>query len=189
MGITQEFKRYFHSPEFCGALAKKYERFEILSEGGLRTAVANLLEAKLHELGPAADSYRVTCEVHLKGANVVPDILVWKGKHPRIWIELKDTRSFSSSKARMDWEKLKKHREQCKFVKSGYLIYVARKRNRGGKADPKRDKETRRFWPIFICLADHLPEDSKWEKRYRDRSHYLVSGSTPKALRKGVNPN
>ena len=76
---------------------------------------------KIHALGSSAADYQVTCEVHLKRVNVVPDVLIWKKKHPRIWIELKDTRKFDPKKAQADWQKLQVYCKLYQTVKTGYL--------------------------------------------------------------------
>src|SRR5271166_3867489 len=122
MTVTRAIQEYLPSDEFRDALVRKNRRFEILSEGGLRTAVANLLDAKVKALGTQARGYRVTCEVHLKATKVVPDILLWKDRHPRIWIELKFTRIFDPKKAQSDWKKLQGQRKTYGSVKAGYLI-------------------------------------------------------------------
>lgn len=169
MGVTTDVKKYLHSSEFCKELIQRYERFEVLSEAGLRTAIANLLGAKLNAFGDRAKEYRVACEVHLKDANVVPDVLIWKSKHPRIWIELKDTRHFDPKKAEADWMKLQEYCNLYRTVKAGYLIYVARYNN--GDFSIRRDRNTMRLWPIKIALEHQIPDFLRWEAQYQDRAH------------------
>ncbi len=170
MTVTRQIKEYLHSTQFRNALVGKYSRFEILSEAALRTTIANLLGAKIRALASEAEGYRVTCEVHLPGAKVVPDILIWKNRHPRIWIELKATRHFDSTKAGADWDKLQTHCTRFPSVKAGYLIYVA-KRNRGSMGI-KRNNDTRRLWPIAIGLSDEIEDFEKWYGEYKRRAHY-----------------
>ena len=179
MGVTSNLKRYLHSLEFRRALVRRYQRFEILSEGGLRTTVANLLRAKIQKLGHPSDVYRVTCEtrLYLPDVQVIPDILVWKGKHPRIWIELKDTRGFNRWRARHDWQKLQDYCDLCPSVKAGYLIYVTRIIARG--LPIKRGRETLRHWPIPIALEPHIPDFEQWELEYTHRAHYKPTQREP----------
>jgi hypothetical protein len=178
MGVTTDLKKYLHSDEFRDDLVRQYARFEILSEGGLRTAVANLLHAEIPTLGHSSKTYRVTCETRLRlpGAQVVPDILIWKGKHPRIWIELKNTRGFNLWRAKRDWEKLQNYCKECNTVKAGYLVYVAR---RGGRDFPiKRDRKTMRYWLVPIALNPHLPDFETWEKSTKEeRTTNLPNGN------------
>jgi hypothetical protein len=173
VGVTTELKNYLYSSEFCKELVRRYERFEILSEGGLRTAIANLLDAKVQTLAdPAAKDYRVSCEVRLKRVNVVPDILIWKGKHPRIWIELKDTKRFEAEKAKADWQKLRNYCRQYSTVRTGYLIYVARQ---DGDLSVRRNRETMKYRPIKIALENHFADSEAWKawnKEYEQRAHY-----------------
>lgn len=168
MAITTALKEYMHSSDFCKELVLQYERYEILSEAGLRTAIANLLRVKLQLLGELAEDYRVACETHLKDVNVVPDILIWKKKHPRIWIELKDTRRFDPKKAEADWLKLQDFCKLYPSVKAGYLIYVARY---DGVFPIRRDRQTIRYWPIKIALEHHISDFTRWETEYSRRAH------------------
>jgi hypothetical protein len=169
MGVTVELKKYLHSAKFRDELVRQYERFEILSEAGLRTAVVNLLGAKIRALGNPAKGYRVVSEPHLAGVNRIPDVLLWKNRHPRVWIELKDTRRFDLHKAEADWQKLQNFCKQCSFVKAGYLIYVAREE---GDLGIKRTSQTRRYWLIPIALSQRIPKMERWEKEYHRRAHY-----------------
>jgi hypothetical protein len=134
--------KYLRSIYFKRRLARGYANYEILSEAGLREAVAQAIRSKLRKLG-TAKQYRVTCEVYLPGPNVRPDTLIWKGKRPRIWIELKDTRTFERAFAERDWQKLQEVCAKYSSVKAGYLIYVART----GKKEfvIKRTRTTLRF--------------------------------------------
>lgn len=169
MGVTTSLKRYLYSPEFCDELVSQYKGFEILSEAGLRTAVTNLLRMKIHALGSSAADYQVTCEVHLKRVNVVPDVLIWKKKHPRIWIELKDTRKFDPKKAQADWQKLQVYCKLYQTVKTGYLIYVARY---DGQLPVRRDRKTMKYRPIKIALRQHIDGFETWDEEYSRRAHY-----------------
>jgi hypothetical protein len=148
----------------------QYERFEILSEGGLRTAVVNLLNRKIQSLGKSAVDYRVVCELYLKHSKVKPDILIWRGKHPRIWIELKDTNRYDSGNATKDWEKLERHIEKYKTIKNWYLIYVSR----CGKGDLKnpRNRDTMRSWLIKIAVKPFISNFDEWNEEYKRRAHY-----------------
>jgi hypothetical protein len=65
--------KYLRSIYFKRRLARGYANYEILSEAGLREAVAQAIRSKLRKLG-TAKQYRVTCEVYLPGPNVRPDI-------------------------------------------------------------------------------------------------------------------
>jgi hypothetical protein len=178
MGVTTNLKKYLHSEEFRDDLVRLYTQFEILSEAGLRTAVANLLCAKIRELGHPSEVYRVSCETRLANLNVIPDVLIWKGKHPRIWIELKDTRGFNRKKAEDDWQKLQKYCKQCLTVKAGYLIYVARL---NGREFPiKRSRKTLRHWPIPIVLEPHISDFKDWESQYKERAHYKPTQREPR---------
>jgi hypothetical protein len=168
-GVRRELKEYLHSPKFRDQLVRQYENFEILSERGLQEAVARLLRAKIRAIGNPARGYRVVAEPHL-GVNVVPDVLIWRNKSPRVWIELKDTGRFDQKKAKADWEKLQTYFPLCSSLKSGYLIYVARSGD--GPIGIKRDKHTRRYWPITITLSQHIPEFERWEAEYKRRAHY-----------------
>ncbi len=171
MGVTTEVKKYLHSPDFCKDLVPRYERFEVLCEAGLRTTVAFLLDAKIRALSDlAVKDYRVSCEVHLKGVNVVPDVLIWKGNHPRIWIELKDTKRFEAKKAKADWQKLQDYCKQYPTVKAGYFIYVARQRE--GDIPIRRDRQTMRLWPIKIALGQHIADFDRSDQEYERRAHY-----------------
>jgi hypothetical protein len=134
----------------------------------LRTAVVNLLGAKIRALGNPAKGYRVVCEPHLE-VNRVPDVLLWKDKHPRIWIELKDTKRFDLHKAEADWQKLQNFCKQCSFVKAGYLVYVARE---DGDLGIKRTNQTRRYWLIPIALKRHILDFKRWNEEYHRRAHY-----------------
>jgi hypothetical protein len=168
-GVRRELKEYLHSPKFRDQLVRQYKNFEILCEAALRTAVANLLRTKIRALGGPARGYRVVCEPRL-GVNVVPDLLIWKNKSPRVWIELKDTGRFDKKKAQADWEKLQTYFKKCSSLKSGYLIYVAR--SDGGDIGIKRNNNTRRYWPITIALEHHIPKFDRWEAEYQRRAHY-----------------
>jgi len=169
--VRRELKEYLHSPKFRDQLVRQYKNFEILCEAALRTAVANLLRDKIRAIGNPARGYRVVCEPRL-GVNVVPDILIWRNKSPRVWIELKDTGRFDQKKAKADWQKLQKYFNKCSSFKSGYLIYVARSGN--GDIGIKRNNHTRRYWPITISLKQHIPEleFEQWEAEYQRRAHY-----------------
>jgi hypothetical protein len=159
--------KYLRSIYFKRRLARGYAKYEILSEAGLREAVAQAIRSKLRKLG-TAKQYLVTCEVYLPGPNVRPDILIWKGKRPRIWIELKDTRTFERELAERDWQKLQEVCAEYSSVKAGYLIYVART----GKKEfvIKRTRKTLRFWAIPIILEDWFGCDfEKWHKEYKRR--------------------
>lgn len=179
MGVTSELKRYLHSAEFRDELVRRYQRYEILSEGGLRTTVASLLCAKIPTLGHPSEVYRVTCETRLRlpEVQVVPDILIWKGKHPRIWIELKDTGGFNRRRAENDWRKLQDYCKLCLTVKAGYLIYVARRSDRDFPI--KRSRRTLRYWPVPIALEPHIPDFERWELEYRRREHYKPTQRAP----------
>jgi hypothetical protein len=120
-------KDYLLGPQFSRRLVRRYKRFEILAEGALRSAVANLLRSKLSKIGGTAKGYRVTCETRLPDTNVVPDILIFRNGKPRIWIELKDTASFNPKAAEADWKKLQTFCPKYPTVKTGYFIYVARR--------------------------------------------------------------
>jgi hypothetical protein len=170
MGATSELKKYLHSLEFRDELISRYKCFEILSEAGLRTAVANLLCTKIRAIGQPAEGYRVTCETRLADVNVIPDVLIWKGRHPRICIELKDTRGFNRKKAEGDWQKLQDYCKQYLSVKAAYLIYVARLNIRDFTI--KRSRQTLRCWPIPIELKPHIPDFKQWEAKYKQRAHY-----------------
>jgi hypothetical protein len=104
MGARSEIKEYLRSDRFRDKLVRQYARYEILSEGGLRTAVANLLHTKIENIGQPAEAYRVTCETRIRFSygDRIPDVLIWKGEHPRMWIELKDTRNFDQGNAESD---------------------------------------------------------------------------------------
>ncbi len=179
MTITREINTYLRSEDFRRDLLEQYERFEILAEGALRTAVANLLRQKLTIMGPAADKYRVTCETRLQETNIAPDVLLWKGKHPRIWIELKDTRRFEKSKAEADWAKLMKHCPHYPSIKAGYLVYVARIDGSGFAI--KRDRTTLKYWPISIALDQHIKKFEKWNDQYENRAHYTAGSQKARA--------
>ena len=170
MSVTSQLKEYLRGSEFRDGLVQQYTRFEILSEGGLRTAAANLIREKLQTLGDAAMDYRVTCEVRLKEIRVVPDILIWKKGHPRIWIELKDTKQFDQKRAERDWQKLQTCRKRFLTVKAGYLIYVAR--HGDGKIPIKRDRNTRRYWLVEIAVKPRISDFIRWDKEYSQRAHY-----------------
>jgi hypothetical protein len=47
-------KDYLLGPQFRRRLVRRYRRFEILSEGALRTAVVNLLRSMLRTIGGTA---------------------------------------------------------------------------------------------------------------------------------------
>jgi hypothetical protein len=168
MGATTELKKYLRGTEFRNELVQRYVRFEILSEAGLRTVVANLLCMKIQELGHPARGYTVTCEARL--TDVIPDVLIWKGGHPRICIELKDTRGFNLRRAESDWQKLQDYCRQYQSVKAGVLIYVARLNIRNFPI--KRSRQTLRCWPIQISLEKDTPNFKQWEAKFRKRAHY-----------------
>jgi hypothetical protein len=172
MPITMQLRAYLNSEEFKQQVVERNRRFEVLSEAGLRTTIANPLQARLTELDAQKSGYCVSCEVHLPSTNIVPDILIWRKNDPRIWIELKDTKTFDSRKARADWEKLKTSCPKYPSVKAGYLIYVARTR---GDFDVKRDRATMRYWPITIVLEEHIQPFEAWNREYGERAHYKVS--------------
>lgn len=169
--ITMQLREYLNGDEFKQEVVERYRRFEVLSEAGLRTTVANLLQAKLTQLDAQKSGYCVSCEVHLPNTNVVPDILIWKKNDPRIWIELKDTKTFDSGKARADWEKLKTGCPKYPTIKAGYLIYVARTR---GDFDVKRDRATMRYWPVTIVLEKFIEPFDAWNREYGQRAHYKI---------------
>ena len=183
MSVTREIKEYLHGQEFCNAVVRRYLRFEILSEAALRTEVANLLIAKIKRLGTQAEGHRVTCEVHLAGINIIPDILIWKKKHPRIWIELKATRCFDTTKAQADWAKLQINCKDFPSIKAGYLIYVSRW-NRG-TMEIRRTNNTRRYWPIGIALSEKIEKEEfgKWYVEYKRRAHYSLVSSAATSIR------
>ncbi len=183
MTVTRAIQVYLHSNDFRDAVADSYRRYEILSEEGLRTAVANFLDAKVKALGAQAEGYRVTCEVHLKKTKVIPDILLWKGGRPRIWIELKFTRIFDPKKARDDWQKLQTQQREYKSVKAGFLIYVSR--SPGGATGIKGSNATRRFRAIEISLSDQINGFKKWYDEYRRRAHYDPEAQSRRSKRTG----
>lgn len=171
MSVTREIKEYLHSDSFRDELVRQYRRFEILSEAGLRTAVTNLLRRKVRLLGGGPEKgYRVTCETHLKDVHVVPDVLIWKGSHPRIWIELKDTGRFYRKRAEDDWQKLQDHCKRYTSVKAGYFIYVARSDITDFPI--KRSRLTLRYWAIPISLKRHIQDFNQWEETFKEREHY-----------------
>jgi len=180
MGVTSELKRYLHIVEFRDELVQQYTHFEILSEGGLRTAVANLLRAKIQTLGHPSEVYRVTCEARLRlpDVQIVPDVLIWKGGHPRIWIELKDSRRFNLKKAKDDWQKLQDYCKQCQTVKAGYLIFVARRNDRDFPI--KRNRQTMRYRLVPIALEPHISGFERWELEYKRREHYKPTERAPR---------
>jgi len=146
-----------------------------LCEADLRTAVASLLRTKLRGIGGKAEKYkyRVTCEKRVAG--VIADILIWRGKNPRFWIELKDTGRFRKALAEADWKKLQAFCPKCPTVKAGYFIYVARKRARRkiGGFPIKRSRATLRFWAIPIVLEDCVRLDFEpWNREYKRRVNY-----------------
>ena len=180
MGTLRTLNLFLHGKKFRQQIVSKYQRFEILAEGGLRTAVANLLDAKLRTMSGTAKTYRVSCEQRL--GNVIPDILVWKDKAPRFWIELKDTRTFNKASANADWEKLRKYLPMYASIKSGFLIYVARKRSKRGLQFPiKRGRDTLRLWPIPIILQDEIGGFEEWNKEYKRREHYHKTAKAARA--------
>jgi len=170
MGTTTAIKDYLRGSKFRRHLVGRYEKFEILAEGGLRTAVAQSLDHMLSKLGENAKSYRVTCETHLAGTNVIPDILIWRKEKPYIWIELKDTRTFNRVAAVADWNKLQTFCPKYPTIKAGYLIYVAR---RDSEFPIKRSRATLRFWPIPIVLQTSMDCDfEEWNNKYKGLAHY-----------------
>ena len=172
MSVTREIKEYLHSDSFRNELVRRYRRFEILAEAGLRTAVAHLLIEKVRLLADPTMGYCVTCEPRLKDVdvNVVPDVLIWKGDHPRIWIELKDTGRFNRKKAEKDWQKLQDYCKRYRSVKAGYFIYVARRDVRDFPI--KRTRETLRYWPILITLQPHIADFEQWNEEFKKRERY-----------------
>jgi hypothetical protein len=168
-------KDYLLGRQFEQRLVYRYKRFEILAEGGLRTAVAELLRSRLRQMAGTAKGYRVTCETRLLGENVVvPDILIYRNGNPRIWIELKDTASFTRKLAEADWKKLQAHCPKYKTVKAGYFIYVAR---RASQEFPiKRTRATLRFWAIPIvlenCMGSYFQE---WNEKYKTLAHHRLA--------------
>jgi BMFP domain-containing protein YqiC len=58
MAVLREVNRYLRSDEFRLDIVKQYEQFEILAEGALRTAVANLLRQRLAALEGVKQSTR-----------------------------------------------------------------------------------------------------------------------------------
>jgi hypothetical protein len=167
-------KNYLLGEQFKQRLVRRYKRFEILAEGGLRTAVANLLCSKLRKIGGSAKRYRVTCETHLPVAKVVPDILIFGSGKPHIWIELKDTGSFNRKAAEADWKKLQAFRAKYPTIHHGYFIYVARPASQ--QFPIKRTRATLRFWAIPIVLEKCMGSDFKeWNKKYRTLAHYRLA--------------
>lgn len=173
MGVATRLKEYLKSEEFQKDLIRGCQRFEVLSEAGLRTAIANLLKERLD---PAED-YRVSCEPRLR-ENVIPDVVVWKKEHPRIWIELKYTKRFDRKKAEADWAKLQKYREKYPSFWAGYLIYVARYNQ--GDFPIKRSRQTMRLWPIKISLKPNIKNFEQWEKEYKRRAHFRLDQAKSK---------
>jgi hypothetical protein len=171
MTTSHALKVYLTGSKFRRQLVRKYERFEILAEGGLRTAVAHALQTELRRIRGTAERYSVACEARL--GNVVPDILVWKNEEPRFWIELKDTRTFNRTSAEADWKKLQRFCPKYPTIKGGYFIYVARKHgNRVDEFPIKRSRETPRLWPISIVLEDEMRDFKAWNIKYKNRAHY-----------------
>ncbi len=169
MTTSRALHRYLRSEQFQRELVRQYERFEILAEGGLRTAVASNLRRRLKALKGTAETYRVTCETRL--GNVVPDILIFKNNKPRIWIELKDTGSFKRLSAEADWGKIKHHCPNYSSIRSAYFIYVARRGSQ--EFTIKRTRKTLRFWAIPIVLERHIgPNFKTWETQYKKLAHY-----------------
>jgi hypothetical protein len=142
-----------------------------LSEGALRTVIVRLLRGKLRRIGSiAATRYRVTCEDFLPDDRVKPDILIWRGKNPRFWIELKDRRVFSAPVAKADWEKMRKYCKKYKSINAAFLIYVARM---GSATLPiARSRKTLRLWPVSIKLKDYLEDFDRWERGFKRRAQY-----------------
>lgn len=83
MPVTMQLRAYLNSDEFKQEVVERYRRFEVLSEAGLRTTIANLLQARLTQLDAQKSGYCVSCEVHLPNTNIVPDILIWRKNDPR----------------------------------------------------------------------------------------------------------
>lgn len=167
--VSNKLKTYLKGDLFKRQVVRAYEEYWVLCEADLRTLVVMLLKSRLRKIGGTADQYRVTVENVLD--RVKPDILIWKGKHPRFWIELKDTRTFVARSAMADWDKLKEHCKNFKTINAGFLIYVART----GSADLniKRSRETLRLWPISIKLKDCLKSDYVvWNAEYKRRAHF-----------------
>jgi hypothetical protein len=170
--VSRQLKEYLTGKVFQRQVVRAYERYEVLSEGALRTLVVRLLRAKLKRIGVAAREYRVTCEDFLLADRAKPDILLWKGRHPRFWIELKDTRVARRSAAQADWDKLAEHCPKYKTIKGGFLVYVFRE----GAQDSlmKRTKDTRRLWSVSIRLKDFIKDDFEaWDAEYARRAHYI----------------
>lgn len=174
MPTSTAIKDFLLGPQFSRRLVRRYRRFEILSEGALRTAVVNLLRSTLRKIGGTAKGYRVTCETHLPDTNVVPDILIFRNGKPRIWIELKDTASFNRKAAEADWKKLKALCPKYPTVMAGYFIYVAR---RASQEFPiKRTLATLRFWAIPILLEYCMGSDfQEWNEKYKTLAHYRLA--------------
>lgn len=172
MTTSRALKDYLLGARFQQRLVRRYKRFEILAEAGLRTVIANLPRSLLwHD-----KRYCVVCEPHLADTNVVPDILIFKNRKPRIWIELKDTGSFNRKKAAADWEKLKTFCSKYPSVKHGYFIYVARRASQ--EFPVKRTRDTLHFWPIPIILEECMGCDfQEWDATYRTLAHYRVPSS------------
>jgi hypothetical protein len=102
---------------------------------------------------------------------VKPDILIWKGRHPRFWIELKDTGVAKRIAAQADWDKLAEHCKNYETIKGGFLIYVFRT----GEQDSvmKRTKDTRTLWSVSIRLEDFLNDNfDTWDAEYVRRARY-----------------
>jgi hypothetical protein len=170
MTTSRALNTYLRSEYFKRRLAREYAAYEILSEAGLRTSVARALRSKLRKMDGTASQYRVACKTHLPETNVVPDILIWKGKHPRI-CELKDTGTFNEKRAQRDWHKLQEFCAKYRSIKAGYFIYVARTGKK--KFQIKRTRKTLHFWAIPIILQECMPGDfEEWAQEYKRRAHY-----------------
>lgn len=171
MTSSRALNLYLRGPHFKHQIIRGYERFEILSEGALRTAVALAIQTKLSKIRGTAERYRVTCETRLPGSNVVPDILIWKNDDPRFWVELKDTRTFNRAAAEADWMKLQTFCPKYSSIKAGYFIYVARTSAR--EFPIRRSRATMRFWAIPLVLQNEMRCDFKaGDAEYRRRAHY-----------------
>ncbi len=181
MTTSRALNLFLRSKTFKRQIVREYERFEVLAEGGLRTAVARLIRSKLRKLGGSAERYSVTCEARL--GKVRPDILIWRGKHPRFWIELKDTGTFNKASAEADWQKLRKYLPlYSTTIKGGFLIYVARRSGKRSQFQIKRDRGTRQLWPIPIVLKDEMGDRFKaWNDTYKKRAHYQKPALRAKA--------
>ena len=172
MTTSSALHRYLIGDEFKQSLVRDYRRFEILAERGLQSSVQRLVRRKLRGFGGTATGYRVSCETRL--GSKIPDLIVWKNGKPRFFIECKDTSGFKLGSARKDWEKLKTLCPEYASVKGGYLIYVARKRDKDFESHVFVGKH-RRVTLVKIILAEHFGKDfAEWEAEYTKRAHYEI---------------